>query len=54
MLVKDTITIERLQHIVKGRLSPKRFAHTLGVVDMAKRLASHYGASLQQAEESAL
>lgn len=54
MLVKDTITIERLQHIVKGRLSPKRFAHTLGVVDMAKRLASHYGASVQQAEVAAL
>ena len=54
MLVKDTITIERLQHIVKGRLSSKRFAHTLGVVDMAKRLASHYGASVQQAEVAAL
>ena len=54
MLVKDTITIERLQHIVKGRLSSKRFAHTLGVMDMAKRLASHYGASVQQAEVAAL
>lgn len=52
--MKDTITIERLQHIVKGRLSSKRFAHTLGVVDMAKRLAIHYGASVQHAEVAAL
>ena len=48
------MTIERVQHIVKGQLSSKRFAHTLGVVDMAKRLASHYGASVQQAEVAAL
>ena len=48
------MTIETLQHIVKGRLSPKRFAHTLGVVDMAKRLAKHYGAPVGQAEMAAL
>ena len=48
------MTIETLQHIVKGRLSPKRFAHTLGVVDMAKRLANHYGAPVEQVEIAAL
>lgn len=48
------MTIERVQHIVKGRLSPKRFAHTLGVVNMAKRLANHYGVRVDQAEMAAL
>ena len=53
-LVKDTMTIERLQYIVKERLSPKRFAHTLGVVEMAKRLANHYGIPVEKAEIAAL
>ena len=48
------MTIERVQYIVKGRLSSKRFAHTLGVVDMAKRLANHYGVRIDQAEMAAL
>ena len=52
--MKDTITIEKVQRIVEGRLSPKRFAHTLGVVDMAKRLANHYGAPVEQVEVAAL
>lgn len=53
-IVKNTMTMERLQDIVKGRLSPKRFAHTLGVVDTAKRLAKYYGAPVDQAEIAAL
>ena len=53
-LVKDITTIENLQNVVKVRLSPKRFAHTLGVLDMARRLANHYGVSIEKAEVAAV
>ena len=54
MQVKENMTIEEIQYVVKGRLSSKRFAHTLGVVNMAKRLAIHYGISIYNAEVAAL
>ena len=53
-LVKDITTIENLQNVVKVRLSPKRFAHTLGVLDMARRLANHYGVFIEKAEVAAV
>ena len=52
--MKDITTIENLQNVVKVRLSPKRFAHTLGVLDMARRLANHYGVSIEKAEVAAV
>ena len=52
--MKDITTIEDLQNVVKVRLSPKRFAHTLGVLDMARRLANHYGVCIEKAEVAAV
>lgn len=52
--MKDITTIENLQNVVKVRLSPKRFAHTLGVLDMARRLANHYGVFIEKAEVAAV
>ena len=48
------VSIETLQQHVQKRLSPKRFTHTMGVVDMAKRLAVHYGADKKRATVAAL
>ena len=54
-LVKDTMKIEKLQYIVKERLfnSNDLLTH-LGVVEMAKRLANHYGIPVEKAEIAAL
>ena len=48
------VSIETLQQHVQKRLSPKRYTHTMGVVDMAKRLAVHYGADKKRATVAAL
>ncbi|MCL2360936.1 MAG: nicotinate-nucleotide adenylyltransferase [Defluviitaleaceae bacterium] len=36
------------------RLSPKRFKHTMGVVEEAERLAAHYGVNIEKARMAAL
>ena len=48
------VSIETLEQHVQQRLSPKRFNHTMGVVEMAKRLAVHYEADEQRASVAAL
>ena len=45
---------EELYEIVKGRLSEKRFKHTLGVVDAAEKLALKYGADIEKAGIAAI
>lgn len=52
--VIQTITIEKATEHVKGKLSPKRFTHTLGVVEMAKKLARTYHIDETQAHMAAL
>ncbi len=42
--------MQQYQSIVKEILSPKRYQHTLGVVDAAKDLAMRYGGDVQQAQ----
>ncbi len=42
--------MQRYESIVKNILSPKRYRHTLGVVDAAKDLALRYGGDVQQAQ----
>lgn len=39
---------------VQEKLTPKRYAHTMGVVKTAKQLASIYGADVEKAELAAL
>lgn len=39
---------------LKQMLDPKRYQHTLGVVEMATRLAEHYGVSVEKARLAAL
>ena len=48
------VSIETLEQHVQQRLSPKRFNHTMGVVEMAKQLAVHYEADEQRASVAAL
>ncbi len=48
------LAIETLEQHVQQRLSPKRFKHTMGVVEMAERLAVHYGADKKRATVAAL
>ncbi len=47
-------SFEELSQIVKGRLSEKRFKHTLGVVDAAIKLAKKYGADVEKAKIAAI
>lgn len=49
-----SITAKDCENLAKKKLSPKRFCHTLGVRDMALRLARLYGADPDRAEISAL
>ena len=43
-----------LDEFVKGRLKPKRYKHTQGVVSMARELAAKYGADVRSAEIAAV
>lgn len=45
---------EELKDIVKSKMSNKRFAHTLGVVQMAEKLAIKYGADIEKVRVAAL
>jgi nicotinate-nucleotide adenylyltransferase len=44
----------RCKSIVKARLSPKRFDHTMGTVEAAAELAVHYGVNVGKAKLAAL
>lgn len=45
---------EELEVHIKKRLSPKRFSHTMGVIEAARALADRYGVSLHKAHMAAL
>ncbi len=47
-------TDEQIIEILRGRLKPKRFTHSLAVADEAVRLAARYGADVQKARTAAL
>ena len=46
--------VKQAKELVHGRLSDKRYEHTLNVKKMAVKLAKHYGADEQQAALAAL
>lgn len=48
------MTIEQIQDKLKGVLSPKRFKHSLGVMETAVKLAERYGADKRKAELAGL
>lgn len=48
------IELEKAYDFIKGNLKEKRFIHTLGVVSVAKKLASLNGVSEEKAEIAAL
>jgi nicotinate-nucleotide adenylyltransferase len=45
---------EAVKTIIKNRLSPRRFNHTLGTVTESEKLAAHYGADVNKARWAAL
>ena len=45
---------EQAKAIIKERISPKRFVHTLGTIEAAEKLAIHYGADTNKARWAAL
>lgn len=45
---------DELKEIVKLKMSSKRFAHTLGVVQMGEKLAKLYGADIEKVRIAAL
>lgn len=54
MLKMDYIEIKRVTEYLKRNLKPSRFQHSLGVVEMATRLAKIYGADEERAYVAAL
>ncbi len=50
----DYIDIKELNKYLKANLKPSRYRHSLGVVDMAVRLAEIYGADVEKARIAAL
>jgi nicotinate-nucleotide adenylyltransferase len=46
--------VRQMHDTLKGRLSPKRLAHTRGVVEAALRLAARYGADMKKTYLAAL
>ena len=44
----------QLKEIVKSKMSLKRFTHTLGVVEMAEKLADIYKADVEKCKLAAL
>ena len=47
-------TDEQIVEILRGRLKPKRFEHSLAVAEEAERLAARYGADVAKARTAAL
>lgn len=47
------MTREQLDQLMKERFSAKRYAHTLGVVEVAQKMAAHYGEDLEVATTAA-
>ena len=45
---------KELKEIVKSKMSLKRFTHTLGVVEMAEKLAKIYNANIEKCKVAAL
>ena len=43
------LAIDAIKTELSNRLSPKRYQHSLGVADEAKRLANRYGADTEKA-----
>jgi nicotinate-nucleotide adenylyltransferase len=48
------LSFGRCEALIKARLSAKRYAHTMGVVECAEKLAAHYGADVKKARLAAL
>ncbi len=48
------MTFEQTTAHIRGMLSDKRFAHTMGTVEEAGRLAAHWGADVDKARLAAL
>ena len=48
------MNLKQAKELVRGRLSDKRYEHTLNVKKMAVKLAKHYGADEEQAALAAL
>ncbi len=49
-----TLSFEEIKKLIASRLSDKRFAHTMGVVESAVKLAERYGADVEKARMAAL
>ncbi|MDO4690356.1 MAG: bis(5'-nucleosyl)-tetraphosphatase (symmetrical) YqeK [Fusobacterium sp.] len=47
-------SFKELSEIIKLKLSPKRFKHTMSVVDMSVKLAKNYGANIEKCKIAAL
>ena len=48
------MNLKQAKELVRGRLSDKRYEHTINVKKMAVKLAKHYGADEEQAALAAL
>ena len=48
------MNLKQAKELVRGRLSDKRYEHTINVKKMAVKLAKHYGADQEQAALAAL
>ena len=46
--------LKQAKELVRGRLSDKRYEHTINVKKMAVKLAKHYGTDPEQAALAAL
>ena len=53
-LYRGPVSFDEVKDELERRLSPKRFIHTLGVVEEAEKLARHYGADVEKARWAAL
>lgn len=47
--IYDILSIEDIQSMLKNDLTPKRYEHTLGVMDMSVKLAEIYGVDVNKA-----
>ena len=50
----NELRFQEAKEKLRVRLSPKRFKHTMGVVEEAERLAAHYGINIDKARWAAL
>ena len=54
LFIEENMKDSEIQKALKQKLKPKRYKHTIGVVDSAIRLARHYGGDEKRAKTAAL